>query len=77
MGKPTTKPAWVKNQQKNVNTINSEQRLEQTNSDEVQEVTIMMKSDYRDVVKSGQLYTTDAGKANELVSLGRAEYVTK
>lgn len=38
-------------------------------------VRIKMKTDYRDVAKAGQVWETDAGKAKELVELGRAEYV--
>lgn len=77
MAKTGTKPAWLKNQQREVNNINSEQRLEQNEEKKAEQVTVRMLTDYRDVAKTGDLFTTDGAKANELVSLGRAEYVTK
>lgn len=77
MAKTGAKPAWLKNQQKEINTVNSEQRLEQNNEKKVEQVTVRMLTDYRDVAKTGDLFTTDGEKANELVTLGRAEYVTK
>ena len=40
-------------------------------------VKVLMKSDYRDVAKKGEVYETDAEKAAELVKLGRATYVKK
>lgn len=75
MAKNTTKPAWVKNQQREVNSINSEERLAQNEEKKAEQVTIRMSTNYRDVAKAGELYTTDAVKAEELVNLGRAQYV--
>jgi hypothetical protein len=69
-----TEPAWKKAQQKQTTTKNNDQRdAEKTKPG--QYVTVVMKSDYRDVAKVGDRWETDREKAEELVTLGRAEYV--
>lgn len=67
-------PEWKKAQQKETASKDSEEHLnEQAPATGL--VQIMMKTDYRDVAKAGQVWETDAKKAAELVSLGRATYV--
>lgn len=67
-------PAWKKAQQKQTEPKDSEDHLnEQAPATGL--VQIKMKTDYRDVAKAGQVWETDAKKAAELVSLGRATYV--
>lgn len=38
-------------------------------------VEVRMLSDYRDEVKRGEVYKTDKEKAEQLVKLGRAEFI--
>lgn len=65
-------PAWKQNQQKETKPKNREERKEEVQSELVK---IRMNTDYRDVAKRGDIYETDAEKAEELVRLGRAEYL--
>lgn len=66
-------PAWKKNQQKETKPKNREDRKNEQVPTEL--VKIRMNTDYRDVAKRGDIYETDAEKAEELVRLGRAEYL--
>lgn len=69
-------PAWKKNQQKNTSSKNNEQRaVENGKKAKISLVKIKMKSDYRDVAKKGEIWETDQSKAEELVKLGRAEFL--
>jgi hypothetical protein len=61
---------WQKNQQK---TTGAKSPAPAKKNKEV--VAIKMKTHYRDVAKVGDIYETDSAKADELVRLGRAEYV--
>ncbi len=63
-------PAWKKAQQQETGAQNSERRASKPAEGTVR---IRMKSDYRDVAKAGDIYETDAAKADELIKLGRAE----
>lgn len=69
-----TTPGWKDNQQKETNAVEQETRQ---NVQGVKTVKVKMKTGYRDVAKVGDIYETDAEKAEELVRLGRAEYLTK
>lgn len=66
-------PEWQKAQQKETASKDSEAHLAPKSADK--KVKIKMKTDYRDVAKKGDTWTTDAAKAEELVRLDRAEYV--
>lgn len=66
-------PEWQKAQQKETAAKDSEAHL--TPKDGAKPVKIKMKTDYMDVAKKGDTWTTDAEKAAELVRLDRAEYV--
>lgn len=69
-------PAWKKNQQKNTGSKNNEQRAVENGQKIIKSlVKIKMKTDYRDVAKKGEIYETDQSKAEELVKLGRAEFI--
>jgi len=46
-----------------------------SNKPKVELVKIKMRTNYRDVAKSGEVYETDAEKAAELIRLGRAEAI--
>lgn len=70
---PQETPEWQKSQQKETTAKDSDQHLKPPAADK--KVKIKMKTAYRDVAKAGDVWTTDAGKAKELVDLGRAEYV--
>lgn len=71
-GKKT--PAWKNAQQKTTGAQNNDDRANKP-KDPTELVKILMKTDYREVVKAGQVWETDAEKAAELVKLNRAEYV--
>lgn len=71
----TDRPDWTKHQQSEVNAKDSDQREKEARVNENTQVAIKMKTDYRDVAKAGDVWTTDAQKAQELVQLNRAEYV--
>lgn len=68
-----TQPDWKNQQQKNTGTKNSDERAKEAGKPKT--ATIKLKTNYRDVAKTGDTWTTDAEKADELVRLGRAEYV--
>lgn len=71
----TDRPDWVRHQQSEVNAKDSDQREKEAKTEGNQSVAIKMKTDYCDVAKAGDVWTTDAEKAQELVTLNRAEYV--
>ena len=66
-------PEWQKAQQKETAAKDSEAHLSPKGG--AKPVKIKMKTDYMDVAKKGDTWTTDAEKAAELVRLDRAEYV--
>ena len=69
-------PAWKKNQQKNTSSKNNEQRAAENGQKTIKTlVKIKMNSDYRDVAKKGEIWKTDRSKAEELVKLGRADFI--
>lgn len=61
---------WKKNQQKTTGA-----KSPATSKKGKELVAVKMKTHYRDVAKVGDIYETDPAKADELVRLGRAEYV--
>lgn len=62
---------WTRNQQRQTGSVVREpSERAKTNS-----VKILMKTAYRDEVKAGDVYVTDAEKAEQLVKLGRATYI--
>ncbi len=73
--KPGETPAWKQAQQKETAAKGSEDHLNEQSPAQGGTVKIRMKTDYRDLAKTGDIWETDAAKAAELVSLGRAEYV--
>lgn len=70
-------PAWKDHQQKETQPKNNEDREKQNKTETGTVVKVRMLTDYRDVAKTGEVYATDAQKAEELVKLGRAEYLKK
>jgi hypothetical protein len=73
--KVKAKPAWTQNQQKDTKPKDNDIRSAEASANGVQTVVIKLKTDYRDVAKAGDNWETDREKAEELVHLGRAEYV--
>jgi hypothetical protein len=69
-----SQPAWKQAQQKETTSKDNDQRDAEKKEGQYQTRTVKMKTDYRDVAKKGDKWTTDSQKAEELVSLGRAEY---
>ena len=68
-----TTPGWKENQQKETTAKDQDQR--DAEQETAGTVKIKMLTDYRDVAKKGDVAEFDAEKANELVRLGRAEFV--
>jgi len=67
------KPDWTKHQQKQTGSQTREQKTQESKqSAKETTVKVFMKTDYRDVVKKGQVFETDADKAAELIKLNRA-----
>lgn len=68
-------PAWKDHQGEETKPQNNEDRAKKADTTKSKLVSVKMKTDYRGEVKAGEVYKTDADKADELVRLGRAEYV--
>lgn len=68
-------PGWKENQQKETKAIDGEDRENEKSTSGT--IKIKLLTDYRDVAKKGDVKEFDAEKANELVRLGRAEFVKK
>lgn len=66
-------PGWKANQQKQTTAKDQDQR--DAEQETAGTIKIKMLSDYRDVAKKGDVAEFDAEKANELVRLGRAEFI--
>ena len=66
-------PEWQKAQQKETVAKDSSEHHAEAKPGKL--VAVKMLTPYRDVAKAGDVWKTDAGKAAELVKLGRAEYV--
>lgn len=70
----TKKPAWTKHQGKETSSKTREQaKTESKSNKKANTVKLYMLSDYRDVAKKGDVWETDADKAEELIKLKRAE----
>lgn len=65
------KAAWKDNQQKETKSGSAESNKPA----EAKFIKIRMLSNYRDVAKRGDVWKTDTEKAEELVKMGRAEYI--
>jgi len=64
---------WQANQQKETGASERGQVRSLDSQPLGDNVELFMFSNYRDVAKAGQIWTTDAVKAAELVKLGRAQ----
>lgn len=67
------KPDWTKHQQKQTGSQTRKEQVDKSQETaKVSTVKVFMNTDYRDVVKKGQVFETDAQKADELIRLKRA-----
>lgn len=74
--KNSSVPAWKQAQQKRTKPETKEVRQENSQIEAKPVlVKLRMLTGYRDLVSAGEIWETDAEKAEELVKLRRAEYV--
>lgn len=73
--KTTNTPDWKKAQQKNTGATTQQSREAVKAAQAPKAVKVRMLTDYRDLVKKGEVWETDSEKAAELVKLHRAEYL--
>jgi len=69
----SNKPSWTDHQQKKGVTKTREQKSKESKTEaKTSLVKVFMTSNYRDIVKNGEVFETDGEKAAELIRLKRA-----